>query len=272
MDMTYLWIWFCYGIFLLILISLCFLVKKYDNPYKLFIIFGKKGSGKSTLIAKLAYKHIRKKYTVYSSIRLNIPGVRLYDPMNIGEYVFPKKSVVFTDEVGTIWNNRDYKRFDPRTRDYFKFQRHHKNKVYLFSQVFDVDVQIRNLTDYMYMTKCYFNVLSVAHRISRRLVVVEPTGDSEGRIADGYQVDSLFKQIFGAKIAYVTWIPRWTSFFDSFEELPRPEIPYEELKDVPDAYQNRKMKRYSPIFLVCRPLKRALRNLSRRICRKRQRP
>ena len=41
--------------------------KKYLNPYKLFLVFGKKGSGKSTYLIKLASKYLKRKWLVYTN-------------------------------------------------------------------------------------------------------------------------------------------------------------------------------------------------------------
>ena len=213
------------------------IVKKYINPYKLIMIFGKKGSGKTTLLAKLALQHLKKGWTVYSSIELNIPGVRLFNVKDIGPYAFPEHSVIFIDEVGMIWDNRDFKNFKNSVRDYFKYQRHYKNKVYLFSQTFDVDVKLRNLTDYMFMCRCIGNVISIATRISRKLVVVETPGESEGRITDGYEVEPLWLTLIGMKVAYFTWIPKYSKYFCSHELLADVDfnIPYQEVSTRDDA-------------------------------------
>lgn len=204
--------------------------KQYINPYKLIMIFGKKGSGKTTLLVKLILQHQKKGWTVYSSIPVDIPGVRVFNVQDIGPYAFPEDSVVFIDEVGMIWDNRDYKNFRTSVRDYFKYQRHYKNKVYLFSQTFDVDVKLRNLTDYMFMCRCIGNVFSIASRISRRLVVVEPTGESEGRITDGYQVEPLWLTLVGMKVAYFTYIPKYSKYFNSHDLLDGvDDITFEEI-------------------------------------------
>ena len=49
----------------------------YRNPYKLIMVFGKKGSGKTTLIAKLTYKYLKKGRPVYSTVP--IPGAYLFN-------------------------------------------------------------------------------------------------------------------------------------------------------------------------------------------------
>ena len=38
--------------------------RKYLNPYKLYLVFGQKGSGKSTYLVKLAKKHLKKNLIV----------------------------------------------------------------------------------------------------------------------------------------------------------------------------------------------------------------
>lgn len=68
-------------IFSLILFALIltwhFLTRKYLNPYKLYVIFGPKGVGKSTLLQKLAAYYIKRGFNVYCNIGdCNIEGVQ----------------------------------------------------------------------------------------------------------------------------------------------------------------------------------------------------
>ena len=222
----------------------CFLIfrflkvnKEFANPYKLIMIFGKKGSGKTTLLVKNILHHQKEGWTVYCTIPVNIPGVRYFDINDFGLVRLPEQSSLHVDEVGMIWDNRDFKNFKTHTRDYFKLHRHYKNKITLYSQTFDVDLKIRNLVDIMYMCRNIGNVFSIAHRITRKLVVVEPTGESEGRIADGYQLDPLWLVLLGMKVTYFTYIPKYTKYFNSFaldHELPEAEyteVPLPEPKE-----------------------------------------
>lgn len=199
-------------LFLFVCIALFF---KYKNPYRLIMVFGKKGSGKSTLLAKLAYRYIRKGRPVYSTV--HVPGAHLFDVEKVGFMGFPPESVIFIDEVGMIWDNRNFKNFRTEVRDYFKLQRHYHHTVYLFSQTFDIDIKLRNLTDAMYLVRCYMGFLSISRRIRRDIVLVEPQGDSEARIADSLKFEPLFLSLFGAKTVQFTFIPRWTRLFNSFE-------------------------------------------------------
>ena len=143
-------------IFLAIFFWILYHVWKYRNPYKLIMVFGKKGSGKSTLQAKLSLQYNRKGWKVFCSTP-GIPGTYYFDTSQVGISSFPPNSVILVDEVGMVWDNRDFKNFKTHTRDYFKLQRHYRNIVYLFSQSFDVDKKIRDLTDRMYLTKNFFN-------------------------------------------------------------------------------------------------------------------
>lgn len=186
---------------------------RYRNPYRLIMVFGKKGSGKTTLIAKLTHKYLKCGVKVYSTVP--IPGAYLFDVKKIGFADFDAGSVIFIDEVGMIWDNRNFKNFLTEVRDYFKLQRHYKHTVYLFSQSFDVDLKLRNLTDSMYLTKTYFNVISIARRVNRSITIVHPSGEGESRIADDLDFAPLLA--FWSFPIRITWIPAWVRYFDSFD-------------------------------------------------------
>lgn len=204
------------------ILSFGYFTYKFHNPYKLIMVFGKKGSGKTTLLTKIALKALKKGHPVFSTVY--VPGCVLFDVQQVGFCSFPPESVVLIDEVGMIWDNRDYKRFKPEVRDYFKLQRHYRNTVYLFSQTFDVDVKLRNLTDEMYLCNCFFGWLSMARRIRRMITIVNPQGDSESRIADSLEFVPLWLSLFGAKSVRFTFIPRWAKYFDSHEVKQLPPV------------------------------------------------
>lgn len=209
-------------VFIGLLIPFVYLTMKYRNPYKLVMVFGKKGSGKTTFLAKTAYRYLKKGYPVFSTEK--IPGVIQFDVGMIGSITFPENSVLLIDEVGMIWDNRNFKTFKPEVRDYFKYQRHEKHIVYLFSQTFDVDVKLRNLTDCMYLCTCHFGWLSIARKIKRDIILVQPMGDSESRIADNLEFEPIILSLFGARTCVFTFIPHWAPLFDSHEKLGLPNI------------------------------------------------
>lgn len=248
------------------------LTLKYTNPYKLTMVFGKKGAGKTTLLTKLSYKHIKRGWTVYSTE--NIPGTRFIKSEYIGHYYFPDadfkpfnpddyhgiikllklfrnwifpyrpKILLLVDEVGLIWNSRDFKKFEKEVRQWFKYQRHYCTKVYMFSQAFDVDKQLRELTDQMYLISNVFRVFSWGKRILKKPTLKENKEDGSGTIVDDLRFDSIFFFMFGSRM--LTYIPRWTKMFNSFAVPELPVCKFEEVEwDYNDFAPKRKRKRRS---------------------------
>ena len=211
-----------FGVCCLVLVFIaifCVVTRNYVNPYKLIFVFGKKGSGKSTLLTKLAIKYSRKNWSVWTTE--NIPGTHnIDDPKLIYRMDFPERSCILIDEVSLIWDNRDFKSMDKRVVEWFRYQRHHKCRVYFFSQTFDIDKKLRDLADDMFLVNKYFRVFVVAKHIVRKPVVVHPGPDSPARIDDDMVVDGPLLWLFGGRIT--AFIPYWSKFFDS-HKLPDSE-------------------------------------------------
>lgn len=210
---------------------------RYSNPYRLIMVFGKKGSGKTTLIAKLTVKYLRRGWKVYSTVP--IPGALLFNAQDIGKIMFDENTVMFIDEGGMLFDNRNFKSFREDTRDWFKLQRHYRVKVFIFSQAFDIDVKLRNLTDYMYLTNTYFNTISIARQVTRKICIVHPSGESESRIADDLDFSPWWKLPFGG--CFVTWIPKYIKYFDSYD-APKLEPGEFSLCPYPDDFEERFLK------------------------------
>ena len=134
---------------------------------------------------------------------------------DIGYTEFPPNSCILIDEVGMIWDNRHFKNFDTNVRDWFKLQRHRKCRVFLFSQTFDVDKKIRDLTDEMYLVEKKFRVFSYSKRILKRTVLNKSTADSPSRLDEDLEFDSLL--LFWCGSRKFTFIPKYIKYFDSFE-------------------------------------------------------
>ena len=203
--------------------------KKYLNPYKLIFIFGKKGSGKSTLLTKYALDYLKKGWNVYSTE--HCPGTYQISYQDIGVKKIPPNSVVIVDEVGMIWDSRNFKNFPTYVRDYFKLQRHYKHVVILASQTFDVDKKIRDLADEMYLVNKRFRVFSYAKKILRKTVLVESkySKDGDSKISEDLEFDSLL--FFWAGSRKFTFIPKYIKYFDSFKV---PELKEKVFEKVPD--------------------------------------
>lgn len=199
------------------------LTKKYLNPYKLTMVFGKKGCGKSTYLTKLALQHLQRGWTVYSTEP--IPGCYLVSVDDIGFCEFEPQSVLLVDEVGMIWDNRQFKNFKTEVRDWFKLQRHRKVKVYLFSQTFDIDKKLRDLTDEMFFIEKKFRVFSYGKRILKKTVLHASTPEAPARLDEDLKFDLFILFPFGSR--RLTFIPRYAKYFDSFvcDPLDEKEFP-----------------------------------------------
>jgi len=200
--------------------SFCFYARKYNNPYKLIFIFGKKGAGKSCYMVNEMLKHLRHRWIVYTDMQdILIPGVRIIDSRQLAEFVPEPHSVLFLDEVGITYDSRDFKSFPKGLRDFFKFQRKYKCKIYMNSQAFDVDKKIRDVVDSMILQTSILNCISISRPIRRSITLTEPTGDQESRIADKL----VFEKVWHWKFY---WMPKYFKYFDSFDAPLRDEIVY----------------------------------------------
>lgn len=225
------------GLVLLIGMYLSF---KYRNPYKWIHTVGFPGSGKTTLCVKLTQQHLKKGWTVYSNIK--IPGAYLIDPNDLGQFFVSPKSIIILDEIGLVWDNRDFKSFKQHSRDWAKYHRHHKHKVYSFSQSMDYDLKLRSVTDKLYLLVNYFGWFSAAKEVKMKWVAVQPDANAEGRIAQGMVIQPFILAPFGARI--YTFIPRWVKYFDSFETKALPHKEYEAIQ-----YPAKMPKRFIPKHL-----------------------
>ena len=199
---------------LLAFVWLLYMVKKYQNPYRLTMVFGKKGAGKTTLLTKLAIKYMKLGYKVFSNVE--IFGCYQLDPADFGFVQFPPNSVILIDEASLIWDNRMYKSFKPEVAKYLRLMRHYKNIVFLFSQSFDVDKKIRDMCDQLYLATNLFGFISVARKIKKTPTLHQPSEDGEGqRSQEGFITENY---TFYPPTDWIwTYIPRYIKFFNSFE-------------------------------------------------------
>lgn len=194
--------------------------RKYINPYKLYMIFGKKGSGKSTYLVKLALQYQKKGYKVYTNMcDMMIPGVRKFKEDDLGTFVPEEKSVILWDEAGMKFDNRQFKSFPVEKRDFFKLQRHYKVIVYLASQSFDIDKKLRDLTDKMFLVNNVGIVYSLVRPIKKSVTLTESTSDAESRIAENLK----FEWLFSWKLVKLT---KYSRYFESFVVPEKPKLPY----------------------------------------------
>lgn len=220
-------IWFIVSFIFALFFVVRFLRKKFMSPYTLTYIFGLKGAGKSTFMAKLMLEDIENGWTVYTNMDdVLIPGVHIMDSNALTRYAPPPGSSIYIDEAGLIWDNRSYATFSSGFTEYFKLQRKYKNKVTINSQAFDVDKKIRDLIDRMFLMTNVLGCIGVARPLRRTIKVLEAQGNSESRLAMNLEFESLFHFRF-------FWLPKYWKWFDSFSASPRQPAPS---KVVPGRY------------------------------------
>jgi hypothetical protein len=215
--------------------------RRYNNPYRLIFIFGKKGAGKSLYMVKQMIKYLKKGWTVYTDIdNCNLPGVRIMNAMDLSEFAPVENSAIFLDEAGILFDNRNFKNFNSGLRDFFKLQRKYKCRVFLNSQSFDIDKKIRDVTDHMGLIVSVGNVFSIYRPIRRSITLTQPSAEAESRIADKLSFESLFKW-------QITYLPKYFKYFDSFAAPERPSLPFNEIvADLTDKNVSRSLRRQRP--------------------------
>ena len=221
------------SIFIILLIW-HFTTLKYRNPYKFYFYFGKKGVGKSTFLARIAYENLKKGRTVYSqevmSFKIRFKPFHkkeLVSTLPIQAYYiynnpFPDGSVILIDEASLLWSNRDFadrRKTDSmrKTIEWFQQQRKHKCIVHMFSVSFDIDKKLRDLCDEMYIVNKVLRVWTVARHVVRKPVIVHPQGDAPASIQDDIIEDGLLLAPFGGM--RITFIPKWSKYFDTYREV-----------------------------------------------------
>lgn len=207
-------------IFCLFTFFLLWLKRKYDNPYKLTFIFGKKGAGKTCYMVREMLRLRKRGWTIYTDMQdVNIPGVRIISVQDLIHGQPEPNSAIFLDEVGISMDNRNHKEFPPGLRDFFKYARKMKCRLYMNSQAYDVDKKVRDTVDGMVLQTSFLNCISISRPIVRSVTLTEPMGDAESRIADRLRFSGIWS--WG-----VYWMPAYFKYFNSLEMPKRPFIKY----------------------------------------------
>lgn len=219
-------------IWIIIVIFLYWFFKD-NNPYKTYMIIGKKGSGKTCDIAKRSLYYQKKGFKVYSNIE--IPGNYTFNPKEIDSKTFDLNSVIFIDEVGLLYDARDYRSFSKGINEWYKYSRQYKCIVYLYSQAFtsDVDLKIRNLVDQMFMMQRIGKITLI--RPINKVLGVYKSVNGNGDLIDSYS----YMPFWTWKINYM---PRYYGLFKSFNPPPRDIIEgtYEAYNDISMLYTSYK--------------------------------
>lgn len=205
---------FIYGDFMIFIyiilgIYFVFFVRSFlcpKHPHVLSVYFGVPGSGKTTLAAYftkwalhenaiirlcrkynnsvsrfiLSSGYLKRCIDVYSNVPIT-GAYQLDAKADIGKYMIEDAKIII-DEAGIEYNNRDFKSFPKDAIYFYKYHRHYRCSVDVFSQSFDdMDVTLRRLAQNFYVVRKSFVPFCVVARRIRRKVGVD---DQTKQIAD----------------------------------------------------------------------------------------
>lgn len=179
--------------------------------------FGLPGCGKSTMLAKIAAKELKrisKGKSPYSRIFCNyyIKGCLQIKFSDLGVYD-TSDSLILLDELTLDADSRKYKDFADSSKQFFILHRKYNCDIIYVTQQYDaVDRKIRELTSDLYYMK-RSGAITYAQRIYRRIVITQ-----DGDIRMGYQFPKLTQIIshpsYNLKICLRR---RYYKYFNSFE-------------------------------------------------------
>lgn len=197
------------------------------SPYRIYVLFGKQGSGKSTFMVKRMIKYLHKGWNVYTDMEdCGVPGVRIMnDTFDLAKCAPDQNSVIFLDEAGLTMDNRNFKNFPSGMRDFAALHRHYKCTVWLCSQTYDLDLKWRSRAHRMFLVQNYGR-LSLVRPIKRNITLTEATSMGESRVADQLKFEWPFSWKF-------VWLPNYYRFFNSFVAPPRPPLQYVTIEEKP---------------------------------------
>lgn len=197
-------------IILILFVVLVILDKKLMNPYKLYVIIGNKGTGKTAYMTSLAYKYAKKGYNVFTNFGIFIPL-----PLKYWEYEFPKNSVIFVDEVGLVHDNRAFKTFPQECAEFYKYQRKNKLIIYMASQTVDIDKKIRDLADYHILLRRFLPIVFPVYY--KRINKVERQLDTGGLEI----IDTLVTNMIPVKLSHVFILNTVCKKYDTTYKIER---------------------------------------------------
>ena len=206
------------------------------NPFKFTGIFGKKGSGKSSLLTYYAlyfdktkviyydkdepkfWKKFKKvKMKLYSNTTLYGVDYIRFDPRKLGiDFDPPEFSVLLIDEMSLFWWSRNFKSLDPRVYEWFVNQRKNKCIVIGFSQTFNIDKALREtLMDKIYLMKNFLITWSMMRQVDKQQTIKENALDASSQLSD--QLSFVSPLVPGALKFF--WLPKYIKYFDTNEKF-----------------------------------------------------
>lgn len=192
--------------------------KSISIVYDFTLIFGKKGSGKTSYMAKLALKYSSMGLTVFCTEE-HVSNSYYLPSDYIGKYWLPEGSVLLIDELSCLYNSRNFKSTPQDVLRWFKYSRHNKVKIFAFTQVFnDSDYQIRMLADNMYLAK-NLGIFALYRRI-RKVLDIRTDVNGVGQIVDSFEK----APFLGKGNTLFCSLRKYRKYFDSYSRLDIPDL------------------------------------------------
>lgn len=191
--------------------------------------FGVPGCGKTTILARIATKELRKiKHgkSRYKNVYTNFycQGCNKINFSDLKNYKI-RDSLILFDEISLDADNRDFKNFPSEIRNFLILHRHLGVDIIYFTQDYGkVDKVIRALTNDLWYVKKpvlpIFRQFSICKQIFRNIAINEYTSE----LTLGYRFASFLEAIFGHTKKIIYRKP-WYRYFDSFDELQMADVP-----------------------------------------------
>lgn len=184
--------------------------------------FGTPGCGKTTLLASIAQKELKKmanNQSSYKHVLTNFycQGCERIELKQLGNYDL-EDCLILLDEITLDADSRDFKTFEQSKKLFFVLHRHVGCDIIYFCQDFSrVDKTIRNLTyDLWYVEKSVFPLFrefTVCKRIWRNININEYSNE----LTLGYRFSNLRERLFTSTRKVIFRKP-WYKYFDSYDK------------------------------------------------------
>ena len=179
--------------------------------------FGLPGCGKSTMLAKIAAKELKRirkgkskykrvfcNYYIKGCYKINFSDLGLYDTSD---------SLVLLDEITLDADSRKFKEFSDNSKRFFILHRKYNCDVIYVTQQYDaVDKKIRELTSDLYYMK-RAGPITYATRIYRQIIITQDADIKQGYRFPGI-AQILFHPGYNLKLCFRR---RYYKYFDSYQ-------------------------------------------------------
>jgi hypothetical protein len=148
------------------------MLKSKEKPKTITVYFGVPGSGKTTLAAYFARKHLKAGRKVYSNVP--IIGTYKYSPIDdLGNNQI-EDAYLILDEASIEFNNRNFKVFPKNCIEFFKIHRHYGVAIDVFSQSYeDMDITIRRLATKFILVKKSYIPYFIVTKTARHIIDID---------------------------------------------------------------------------------------------------